>query len=91
MDTDDLSDKTYRAIMVEAENFNPDLTLHFGLLSGQCEDEAEFIKLSKALITELKQCDGRELEDIFFGAAPSKHELHKALDKISANIASLRK
>ncbi len=32
MDTDDLSEKTYRAIMVEAERFNHDLTLQFGLL-----------------------------------------------------------
>jgi len=33
MDTDDLSDKTYTAIMIEAERFNGDLTLQFGLLS----------------------------------------------------------
>ena len=33
IDTDDLSNKTYKAIMLEAENFNHDLTLQFGLLS----------------------------------------------------------
>ena len=32
MDTGDLSEEAYRAIMIEAEIFNHDLTLQFGLL-----------------------------------------------------------
>jgi hypothetical protein len=44
MDTGDLRSKTYKAILVEAERFNPDLTMYFGLLSGECEDEKDFIK-----------------------------------------------
>jgi len=34
MDTDDLTNKTYNAILGEAEKFHHDLTLQFGLLSG---------------------------------------------------------
>ena len=36
IDTDDLSDRTYKAILLEAEKFHHDLTLQFGLLSGEC-------------------------------------------------------
>lgn len=48
MDTDDLTTKTYNAILGEAEKFHADLTLQFGLLSYDCNDEAEFIKKSEA-------------------------------------------
>ena len=44
MDTDDLSDETYRATLVEAERFDHTITLHFGLLSYDCNNEQEFIK-----------------------------------------------
>jgi len=43
IDTGDLSDKTYKAIMMESDKFNQDLTLQFGLLSYECEDEKDFI------------------------------------------------
>jgi len=91
MDTDDLSDKTYKAIMAEAERFNHDLTLQFGLLSYECKDEAEFIKKSKDLIDEMKEYDDEELEDIFFGNAPKKDDFHRVLNNLLANIASLQK
>ena len=50
MDTDDLSREAYRAIISEAEKFNHDLTLQFGLQSGDCKDEQEFIDKSTQLI-----------------------------------------
>lgn len=53
MDTDDLADETYTAIMIEAERFNHGLTLQFGLLSYECEDEKEFIIKSKKIIAEM--------------------------------------
>lgn len=34
MDTDDLSNEVYNVILVEAEKFNHDFTLQFGLLSS---------------------------------------------------------
>ena len=48
MDTGDLSEETYQAIMIEAEIFNHDLTLQFGLLSGDCIDEEVFIEVVKS-------------------------------------------
>ncbi len=44
MDTDDLSQEAYKSIMIEAERFNHDLTLRFGVLSRDCNDEEEYLK-----------------------------------------------
>ena len=44
MDTGDLSEEVYLAIMIEAERFDHDLTLQFGLLSYHCNDEDDFIE-----------------------------------------------
>lgn len=90
MDTDDLSRKTYKAILVEAEKFNSDLTLQFGLLSGECINEKEFIEKSKVLIAEIKRMKQYELDDLFFGNPPSIMNLHVALDKILKNIFLLK-
>jgi hypothetical protein len=53
MDTDDLSKEAYKGIIAEAENFDPDLTLQFGLLSYDCANEDEYLDKSKELI---KKC-----------------------------------
>jgi hypothetical protein len=90
MDTDDLSRETYRAIIVEAEKFNHDLTLRFGLLSGDCKDELEFIDKSEQLISGLKKVKLAVLTDIFFGNAPSLPRFNKTLDKISYNINKVK-
>ena len=44
MDTGDFSEEAYKAIIVEAEMFNHDLTLQFGLLSSDCKNENDFIE-----------------------------------------------
>ena len=90
MDTDDLSRETYRAIISEAEKFNHDLTLHFGLLSGDCESEQEFIDKSTLLIKKIRNASSAALTDIFFGELPELLNLKKALDKISANIVNVK-
>ncbi|MCX6309960.1 MAG: hypothetical protein NTY32_14465 [Bacteroidia bacterium] len=54
MDTDDLSKKAYRGILIEAERFTHDLTLHFGLLADKCKDEAEYLVKCRILIGKLK-------------------------------------
>jgi hypothetical protein len=91
MDTDDLSEKTYEAIIVSAEKFNSDLTLQFGLLSYDCENEKEFISKSEKLINELLKCHEGELDDIFFGNPPDRKEFHVALKKIKENIKNLKR
>ncbi|HNW70808.1 MAG TPA: hypothetical protein PKI01_10425 [Bacteroidales bacterium] len=89
IDTDDLSEKTYRAIIIEAEKFNHDLTLQFGLLSYHCMDEDEYIKLSKEYIAEMLEFDEFDLDDIFFGNPPPMKDFHAALNRIIKNISTL--
>jgi hypothetical protein len=90
MDTDDLSREAYRAVITEAEKFNRDLTLQFGLLSGDCKDEQEFIDKSTKLINELKIADTGALEDVFYGDVPNLTRLYKTLNKILENIAKVK-
>lgn len=89
IDTGDLSDNTYNAIMIEAEKFNHDLTLQFGLLSYDCEDEKDFITKSKLLIRQMLKYNSVDIDDLFFGNPPSKKELHQVLQKILSNIQKL--
>lgn len=91
MDTGDLTEETYCAIMVEAEAFNQDLTLQFGLLSSECKDEDDFIKKSLELIKEMKKYDEICLDDMFFGNPPKIKDFHDALNKITDNIARIKK
>lgn len=89
IDTDDLSQKTFRAIMVEAEKFNHDLTLQFGLLSYECEDEQDFIVKSKQLIHEMLKYNHAEIDEMFLGDPPAKKDFHQVLRKILGNIEKL--
>lgn len=91
MDTGDLSEEAYLAIMIEAERFNHDLTLQFGLLSYHCKNEDDFIEKSILLIDQMKKYDKTDLDDMFFGSPPSKVEFHKTLVKILKNIEEVKK
>lgn len=90
MDTDDLTDETYKAIIIEADKFSHDLTLQFGLLSGDCENEAEFIEQSILLIDEMKTYDEVDLYDMFFGNPPDQAEFQAALARIIHSINELK-
>jgi hypothetical protein len=90
MDTGDLSEEAYRAIMIEAEKFNHDLTLQFGLLSIECENEDVFIEKSLILIEEMKKYDEIDLDDMFFGNPPKIKDFHLALQKIVENIEEVK-
>ena len=91
MDTGDLSEEAYHAIMFEAERFNHDLTLQFGLLSYECKDEDDFLEKSERLINEIKKYDEIDLDYIFFGNPPEKDQFHEALNKILINIEKVKK
>ncbi len=91
MDTGDLSEETYRTIMIEAEMFNHDLTLQFGLLSSDCKDENDFIEKSIQLISEMKKYDDIDLDNMFFGNPPKMNNFHAALKRILDNIVELKK
>lgn len=90
-DTDDLSEESYNAIMVEAERFHHDLTLQFGLLSTECTDENMFIEMSEKLAREMLKYDDVDIDDMFFGDPPEKKDFHQALKKILSNISKLKR
>ena len=89
IDTGDLTDKTYQAIITEADMFNENVTLQFGLLSDECKDETDFIKKSKQLIKQMLKYNMANIDDMFFGEPPIKKEFHNALNKILENISSI--
>ena len=86
MDTDDLSQEAYDAVIIEAEKFTHDLTLYFGVLSSSCKNETEYLEKVKILALEIKQLDDIDLEDLFFGNIPDKSMLDYTLNKIIMNI-----
>lgn len=89
IDTGDLSDKIYQAILSEAEKFHHDLTLRFGLLSDECDDEAMFIKKSEELVQEMMTYHESEMNDLFFDDPPSRTAFRNALKRILGNISKL--
>mgnify|MGYP006151527157 CR=1 FL=1 len=93
MDTDDLSIPTYTGVIIEAEKFNHDLTLQFGLMASDCKDDNDFLNQAEALIKKwLNEDDMFNLvEDIFFGESVNEKEFKKTLNKLVSNIAEIRK
>jgi hypothetical protein len=93
MDTDDLSNEAYEAVISTAERFNHDLTLPFGCLSYECEDEAEYLREAERLIKKYlkhKYMDAL-MDDIFFGNPPDKEDFQNTLLDILHNINEVRK
>ena len=90
MDTDSLSKEAYCGIIVEAERFTHDLTLHYGLLSYECKNEAEYLDKAQKLTEGLMQVEDWELEDLFWGNPPNREKLNITLKKISENIEKVR-
>ena len=90
MDTDDLSREAYNGIIIEAEKLTEDLTLHYGLLSYDCENETEYIGKAEKLTQEIMKLEDYELEDLFWGNSPDKEKLDVTLRKIISNIEKLK-
>ncbi|WP_376777336.1 hypothetical protein [Flavobacterium covae] len=92
MDTDDLSIPTYNGIIIEAENFNHDLTIQFGLLASNCKDDDDFLNQAEKSIKTWLKTDNFEdvIDDIFFGELVDEIEFKNTLFKILANIQETR-
>lgn len=90
MDTDNLSNETYKAIIIEAEKFNHDLTLRYGVLSGICKDEPEYIDKATKLTKEIMEADDWVIDDIFFGNPPEKEKLVSTCRKTLDNIEKVK-
>ncbi|MFN3755457.1 MAG: hypothetical protein ACK4RM_00735 [Flavobacterium sp.] len=93
MDTDDLSIPSYDGIIREAEKFNHDLTLQFGLLASNCSDDDDYLNQAEAVIMDwLKEDDFEEIiDEIFWGEPVDEVEFKNTLFKILANIQEIRK
>jgi hypothetical protein len=90
MDTDDLSRETYDGIIIEAEKLSHDLTLHYGLLSYNCKDEAEYIEKAGILTRKIMRVSDWELDDFFWGNPPDKEKLNITCQKILENIEKIK-
>ena len=91
MDTDDLSDETYQGIIIEAEIFLHDLTLHFGILASDCKNEDEYLIKASKMIKVLKKAKKNDYYDLFFGATPTVSAVFNTLQKIEQNIIVINK
>ena len=90
MDTDDLSRKSYEGILIEAEKLTHDLTLHYGVLSGDCKNETEYIDKAEKLTREIMQAEDWELDDLFWGNPPDNKRLQFTCQKIIENIEKIK-
>jgi hypothetical protein len=91
MDTDELSKEAYKGIIIEAERFNHDLTLRYGLVADSCKNEQEYLLKAKKITIAIRGFVNDELTDLFFGSPPDKKALHLTLDKILNNITKIEK
>jgi len=66
MDTDELSEETYNAILITSEKFNHNLTLQFGVLASKCSDDNDYLDKASQLITRWKSDLPNSINYIFF-------------------------
>jgi hypothetical protein len=93
MDTDDLSIQTYNGIILVAEKFNHDLTLQFGVLASECNDDDDYLNKAESMIKDwLSDKDFDIIVDgIFYGEYVDLKSFKKTLHKILSNIKEIRK
>ncbi len=91
MDTDDLSRESYEGILIEVEKLTHDLTLQFGVLSGDCKNETDYLSRAEKLAREILQIEDWELDDLFWGNPPDREKLNFTLQKIINNIEKIKK
>ena len=91
MDTDDLSNETYKAVIITAEKFNHNLTLQFGVLADICLDDDDYLLKANKLIIEWRATIAETIVDIFFDVAhPTPIIFEKILLKIQKNIEKVQ-
>lgn len=90
MDTDDLSNEAYEAVIMEAERFHQNLTIHFGVLVDGCNTEEEYLAAAEKMAKNIKTFTTDSLDDFLFNEVDDISALPATLDKILANIARVR-
>lgn len=87
MDTDDLSEETYNAIIAASEKYNHNLTLQFGLLSYECTNDDNYLVKANELINAWKEDLEYSIAEIFFDVErPSTMEFKNILVSIQNQI-----
>ena len=93
MDTDNLSIPTYKGVISEAEEFNHDLTLQFGVLASSCKDDDDYLNKAEILINKWLQVNDFDdiIDSISYGQPVNEKLFRKTLSKLLTNIAEIRK
>jgi len=91
MDTDDLSEEAYNAVIMQSEKFHHDLTLQFGVLSSSCENEDEYLEESLNLIKEWEDDPETAIDEIFFEDFPPLNKFIEVLEKLKESIKEIQK
>lgn len=87
MDTDELSEETYKAIIITSEKFNHNLTLQFGVLANVCLDDNDYLLKANNLIIEWKSDLANSMNQIFFDTAkPKASTFENLLSDIQSQI-----
>ena len=66
------------------------MTLQFGLLSGDCNNEHEYIDRAEKLTREIMQAEDWEIDDLFWDNPPEKEKLDFTCKKILDNIQKVK-
>jgi hypothetical protein len=85
MDTDELSEETYKAIIITSEKFNHNLTLQFGILASVCSDDNDYLFKANNFIIEWKSDLANTINEIFFDTAKPKASI---FENLLSNIQS---
>lgn len=91
MDTDDLSNETYKAVLISSEKFNHDLTIQFGVLASHCENDDDYLAKANLLILHWKADLPGTIADIFFDSKPAPAIFDKVLSHIQHQIVEVLK
>ncbi|MDP2303028.1 MAG: hypothetical protein Q8N03_11465 [Ignavibacteria bacterium] len=91
MDTDDLLEEAYSAVIINAEKFHHDLTLQFGVMASDCKDESEYLKEALLLIKEFESDIEEAIDEIFYENIPEKSKFKSALKEIKKSIKDVQK
>jgi len=90
MDTDDLSRDCYDGVLMEAAKLAHDLTLHYGLLSGDCKNETDYLDKAEKMTREIMQADDWELDNLFCGNPPDNEKFSFTCRKILENVERVK-
>ena len=89
MDTTEISQTTYKAIIETAALAHKDLALQFGMLAKLSKNEADYIQKSGQLIDLMLGYNEEEVDAIFIENPLSMSEFKTVLKMIGDNISGL--